>query len=189
MKQYDDHGIFTLDLQRKRVGNKLSKRLVELLAGHFDPERIVYDFGCGTGEYMYELAKKGFRVQGFEGTPDINSIGAISIDEQDLTKEMSEPGEKGNVMCIEVAEHIPPQFENIFLNNITKYVDRHLVLSWAIPGQGGNGHVNERTSADVEALMVARGFHLNLEKSLEFRKEAGKDLRWLTNTIYVFTMG
>jgi len=45
-------------------------------------------------------------------------------------------------ICFEVAEHIPKQFETTYLNNLIKHCKKGIVISWAIVGQKGIGHVN-----------------------------------------------
>jgi hypothetical protein len=60
-----------------------------------------------------------------------------------------------------------------------------LIISWATPGQGGKGHVNEQTNEYVIDLFLTLG--------LEYKKEYSNYLRnsitncnWFKNTILVF---
>ena len=46
-------------------------------------------------------------------------------------------------MSLEVGEHLPKEFEDIFINNLDNNNNYGIVLSWAIKGQGGYGHYNE----------------------------------------------
>lgn len=183
---HDERGIFELDYQRERLGNYISSSLAQELTEFFPMNKPVYDLGCGTGEYLEVLQNRGYRVQGFEGTPGIRSIANVNITEFDLTEPLPEPTERGSVLCIEVGEHIPKEFENTFIDNIDRYTDKHLVVSWAKPGQGGVGHVNEKTAYYILATFKNLGFTFDKQRSLTWRALAGKELRWLQHTLFVF---
>jgi SAM-dependent methyltransferase len=133
------------------------KGIAKLLAD--DKSTRLYDFGCGTGQYLARLDLMGFEnLTGFEGQPP--SVREFAnIRQQDLTTpfKVEEPG---NVICLEVAEHIPNEFETVFLQNIagaTKPGGK-LVLSWAIRGQGGDGHINCRDNDEAIDVVCAQGF-------------------------------
>ena len=50
---------------------------------------------------------------------------------------------------LEVAEHIPLENEEAYLDNCCKLCEIGCILSWALPGQGGLGHVNEQPNEYV----------------------------------------
>lgn len=147
----------------------------------------VIDFGCGRGDYLAHLKSKGVECYGYEGTPDIEKI---SVFKPVVCVDLSKPLEiehKGNVVCIEVAEHIPAEFENQLLTNITNACDGWLLLSWAVIGQGGNGHVNERDSEYVIQTVEKLGFKYHDKISDAIRESAGNDLWWFKKSVYFFT--
>lgn len=185
-KEYNDHGIFSYELQEKRKGNKISFGLAKVLVDFLPHDYIVYDMGCGTAEYLEYLAEHGFVVLGFEGTPGINELTSVDVQERDLTKKLPDPEQTGSVISIEVAEHIPKKFEKVFVENLVKYTENHLIISWAVPNQGGVGHVNEKSSNDVIRVFTEYGFAYDESRSKKWRELAGKDLVWLKNSIYVF---
>ena len=39
------------------------------------------------------------------------------------------------VMSLEVAEHIPPKYEHIYIDNIVRHAKEGVILSWAKPGK------------------------------------------------------
>ena len=43
---------------------------------------------------------------------------------------------------MEVAEHIPQQYEQIFLDNLVRLAKEGIILSWGVPGQRGHSHIN-----------------------------------------------
>ena len=66
----------------------------------------------------------------------------------DLTKKQDFGGTTARqydwVICMEVAEHIPREFEHVFLLNLVASAQKGVLLSWGLPGQNGIGHVNLR---------------------------------------------
>jgi hypothetical protein len=59
-------------------------------------------------------------------------------------------------------------------------------MSWAIPGQGGNGHLNEMSNVKVRQMMEKRGYKEDRVQTKRLRKIAGSDLWWFKNTMFVF---
>ena len=62
------------------------------------------------------------------------------------------------VVSIEVGEHIPKSKESEFLDNLAYLAEAGLIISWAAPGQGGHGHINEQPSAYIIKEMSKRNF-------------------------------
>lgn len=189
MKKHRDNGVFELEYQKHRYNSYISQSLCKLLAETLPKDKPVYDMGCGTGEYLEYLQERGFEVTGIDGTPGISDFANVNVIEQDLSEPMEAPERKGSVLCIEVAEHIPENKAGTLLDNINRFADKFVVLSWAIPGQGGVGHVNERPNEFVVSKMKKRGFVLVEDMTKKWREETGKDLQWFRNTMMVFRRG
>jgi hypothetical protein len=88
------------------------------------------------------------------------------------------------VLSLEVGEHIPNEFEAIFLDNIARHAVEGVVLSWAVPGQEGHYHVNNHDNDYVIDRMAKLGFKYNDTLSNDFRATAV--LPHFHNTIMVF---
>ena len=164
-----------------------SQPLATWIAGYLQSRRQtpVYDFGCGTGRYLKVLAEHGFSsLLGFEGDPPL-CADYDRILRQDLTEPFS-LDRPGNVVCLEVGEHVPPEYEQTFLDNITEPCGGALVLSWAVRGQGGDGHVNCLNNEEVIGRIERRGFAFLSEETRAARAVI-TDLPWFKNTIMVFT--
>eukprot|EP00439_Symbiodinium_sp_Y106_P068289 s2412_g11.t1 len=112
----------------------------------------VADFGCGLGLYVRDLRRVGFR----SGNPATWEITDGRCLQADLSKDLDLGTRWDWVLSLEVAEHIPRQFEESFLDNLERHACSGMVLSWG--NQAGEGHVNLRTSEEVEDLMKQRGF-------------------------------
>jgi len=146
----------------------------------------LFDFGCSTGYYLKYISEK---------TTNINLIGVEpSIQERNdkffeniLSYDLALPfslEQRGSVLCLEVLEHIPPQFESNAIDNVVNHCDKYLLMSWATPGQGGYGHFNEKSFDDVLILFKSRGFNLMEEETKEARSVS--TLYWLQNNFSVF---
>jgi hypothetical protein len=48
------------------------------------------------------------------------------------------------IISLEVAEHIPEKYEAVYLDNIFRHAKEGIILSWAVPGQGGLSHINNK---------------------------------------------
>jgi cyclopropane fatty-acyl-phospholipid synthase-like methyltransferase len=149
----------------------------------------VFDFGCGTGAYVRYLKDIGFRnVTGVEGRSLINfEISEEEVFIQDLTTDFDLIA-RGHVICLEVAEHIPSEYTSAFIENITKHVDKNcfLILSWAVPGQDGYGHVNCKQNEEVIRELYFHGFELNQVKTAEAREVIEGPYAYFKETILIF---
>jgi hypothetical protein len=173
------------DLSEAKHQHHFSIRLAMAIEQVLPKDVIINDFGCGKGSYIAYLKTRGYRCYGYEGTPGIELISDFHpITHIDLTKPFTVA--KGNTICLEVAEHIPKSYEQIFIDNIFNNTDKVLILSWAIKGQGGHGHVNEQDAGYVIDLLTSKGFEYDLDRSLSLRAEGGSELWWFKNSIYVF---
>jgi cyclopropane fatty-acyl-phospholipid synthase-like methyltransferase len=87
-------------------------------------------------------------------------------------------------MSLEVGEHLPQQFEDIFIYNLHNNNKRGIVLSWAIKGQGGHGHVNEQNTDYIKSKICDLGYLNDIKIENKLRQDSS--LFWFKNTIMVF---
>jgi hypothetical protein len=88
------------------------------------------------------------------------------------------------VIIVEVMEHIPPQFEDVALDNVARVAGSGVVLSWGTPGQRGFHHVNLQLPEYVDKVMKRRGFTRDVAWSLKLQHSAF--LSWLKKNLLVF---
>lgn len=146
------------------------------------------DFGCGTGEYARFFKRHNLVVEAYDGNPYTEQLTQGLGKVLDFSKHFDLQKKFKCVMSLEVGEHIPAEFEQTFLNNITNHCNDDekgfIILSWAIPGQVGDGHVNCQTNDYIMQQMQQRGYFLDDLLTKELRKAAS--LWWFKNTIMVF---
>ena len=88
------------------------------------------------------------------------------------------------VMSIEVGEHIPAQFEQVLLDNIARHARQGVVLTWAVPGQGGHHHINTRSNEYIIQKLNDLGFTYDVRESENLRNVS--QVAWFKKTILVF---
>ena len=59
-----------------------------------------------------------------------------------------------------------------------------LILTWAPPDQGGEGHVNGHTAEDIELKMKRRGWEKNENLTQDLKSSA--EIWWIRNNLQVF---
>mmetsp|Transcript_5114 Transcript_5114/g.16360 ORF Transcript_5114/g.16360 Transcript_5114/m.16360 type:complete len:244 (+) Transcript_5114:2887-3618(+) len=120
----------------------------------------IVEFGSGTGKYIDYFRSNKIIARGYDGVSDILVRSNGVINHVDLTEQIN-VGSAEFVVCLEVAEHIPKKFEEIFLRNILTHCEQSIILSWAPPSQSGVGHVNTKERDDVIELLSIKGYHVN----------------------------
>lgn len=173
-------GAFNLLEQKNRP---CDQPLAKAIANWFGKKLPAYDLGCSTGKYVNVLKEQGLGVQGFDATPGIGGSHPL-IDELDLARPHVFTEKPGNVMCLEVAEHIHPEDEAHFLTNLQALCADKLVLSWAVPKQGGVRHVNEQSPEHVALALAEKGFAIDRDASNSFRAHA--TIKWFKDSLYAF---
>ncbi|KAF8070957.1 hypothetical protein HT031_001038 [Scenedesmus sp. PABB004] len=91
------------------------------------------------------------------------------------------------VMSLEVGEHIPHELESVFLDNIARHASVGVLLTWAVPGQGGHAHVNNHPNEYVVEQMTRRSFELDPAATSRLRGVA--TLGWFKGSFMVFRRG
>lgn len=143
-----------------------------------------YDFGCGPGRYVEHFRNNNIEASGYDGNPITAKIPNCSV--QDLTSDFQlQPVDF--LLCLEVCEHVPKEYEDKLLQTINNHVNPGgtLVLSWAVVGQGGFGHVNCQNNDYVIKKIQSMGYAYNEIESLLLRSEV-TNATWFRNTILVF---
>lgn len=162
---------------------KVSNWIMNFLSN--DKETIIYDFGCGMGTYLNDLYNNGHKnLIGVEMFPPKNDY-SFEIKSQNLA-ERFDLRVKGNVISLEVGEHLPAQHMGVYLDNITSHCSNYLIISWALRGQGGYGHFNELNNDEVIPNITKRGFEYLENESLYARKDIEDAFWYFRNSIMIF---
>lgn len=182
MKCISETGYWSSEISEQ---HEFSKDLADWMTSQLNKSKKIYDFGCGSGYYLRHLMNNGFvDLVGYEC-----SIPKMSLFEniicQDLSKKFSVTS-PGDVICLEVGEHIPSKYQDVFLDNICNACDGTMILSWAIRGQPGLCHVNCLNNDEVIPELEKRGFYFLQKESMNARKCVQDSCHWFKDTIMVF---
>lgn len=186
-----DTGFWILDTnemnREHRFDKNLCQNIVDLLKKEYVNPKII-DLGCGRCDYTNMLLQFGYNVVGIDGNPNTQKYCSQPnrIIVSDLVKPIRLLSPFDAVICLEVGEHIPAQYETDLIRNIDSLLKPNglLILSWAIEGQSGYGHINCHNNAYIKNRFNALGYQ-NLEQ-LEVKFRENTVLPWFTNTIMLF---
>lgn len=148
----------------------------------------VLDIGCGDGYYTKYLLDQGIYCEGYDGNPFTEKITGGLCKVADFSQYQN-LGYFDCVLSIEVGEHIPSIYEQVFLYNVIDHAKKCVVISWAVPGQDGNGHVNCKTNSEVKNWFYLHGFFNDLKAEIRLRNSVSpypQTAYWLSNTLMVF---
>ena len=122
--------------------------VVPILIDLIKPASIL-DVGCGIGTWLSVFNKEGvkdyFGIDGDYVNKEMLS-GFIDPDHfapVDLSGPFDLKRKFDLLICLEVAEHLPPETAEQFIKSLVIHADR-IVFSAAVPGQGGQDHLNEQ---------------------------------------------
>ncbi len=123
------------------------------------PIKSVVDVGCGTGSWLKAFQKNGVRtIYGVDG----NQTGLLEIPRNrffrtDLRRPFKLKEKFDLAVSVEVAEHLPKKSADSFVKNLTDLAPA-VLFSAAIPGQGGDHHINEQWPEYWASKFNRRGF-------------------------------
>jgi hypothetical protein len=128
------------------------------------------------------MQESGLFISCYNGNPSTQDLTEGRCATLDLSKPIA-CSKHDWVISFEVGEHIPKKFEEIFISNLKGANIKGVIISWAVKGQGGKSHVNEKNNEYIRKLF---------EEDYTSDNETEKQLRslstlpWFKNTIMVF---
>jgi hypothetical protein len=162
--------------------HKFDVGLANALTDFFRNSYVV-DLGCGEGKYVQKFnLSSSINANGYDGNPNTDNIPFCKT--ADLTEPLKIKLPADYILCLEVGEHIPKEHTAQLIDNIKSNSIKGIVISWAIPGQGGDGHVNELPNDEIKAMFAE--YEYDEKTSQHLRNSA--DLWWFKNTIMVFRL-
>ena len=143
------------------AGSLASARVVcPLLVAWLKPDSLL-DVGCGTGTWCKVWRESGVNdVLGVDD--DYVNRSALLIDQSSFrSQDLSHAFDLGRtfslVVSLEVAEHVAPDSADAFVESLSRHGDV-VLFSAAVPGQGGEFHVNEQPLEYWRTRLARHGF-------------------------------
>lgn len=146
------------------------------------------DIGSGTGAMVNLARKLGSEAIGIDLLPRPDWDHLI---EHDLTEPINLDTTFCLITSIEVAEHIPAEHAEAFLDNIARHANSStiLVFSAAMPGQGGEAHVNTQPAKYWRDKLYERGFEWDERLTCKIAlalSVANQSMHWIESNLQVF---
>lgn len=136
-------------IHTKETHNETAADLILPIVFEFFSPNSILDIGCGIGTWLSVAKKLGIKdLKGVDGEyVDRELLGKYLIDKEFLSHDLTQPLDLERkfdlCLCLEVAEHLPESFSDTLVETLIKHSDS-ILFSAAIPGQGGQNHVNEQ---------------------------------------------
>lgn len=147
----------------EEVHNTRSAEIIlPIVFEHIKPKSVL-DVGCGLGTWLKVCKDLGVKeILGIDGNyVDMSKVVIPNENFQRVDLRMLKKSEKKYdlTICLEVAEHLPCEFAQQFVDFLTSSSDT-ILFSAAIPFQGGQGHINEQPLSYWTNKFKAHGFHI-----------------------------
>ncbi|SFS85678.1 hypothetical protein SAMN04488040_2123 [Sulfitobacter marinus] len=137
-----------------------AKPLIALLFPKLQPQSVI-DLGSGRGVWMDEWQRAGaaevLAVDGDYVSRDQLAVAPENFLAADLTKPVEMGRRFDLAQSLEVGEHLPIAASETLVDSLTTASDR-VLFSAAVPGQGGEFHINEQPLSFWQDLFAARGY-------------------------------
>lgn len=124
--------------------------------------KSIVDVGCGNGDMLSGLVSTHdiLGIDFSDGAAQSLNIPRSNYLDHDLTKPLPDSlkNSRDLVLSLEVWEHIPEEFENQYVSNLTIFNADYMVVSCAAPGQWGRHHYNCAGVDEVREKMSKLGY-------------------------------
>lgn len=140
----------------------------------------ICDYGAGIGQYVALLREHGYDAMGLDGIDGIIGMSEGRVRQANFTEDACWRNDWGAppdiALSFEVGEHIPAEFAGAYLRWLTGAARHGILMSWAVPGQRGRGHVNCRSPEWVACAIgqTWSGYAVDEDATDRARKLAGK---------------
>ena len=159
--------------------------LAKVIAEIVGRQSSLFDLGAGSGQYKHFMRNHSASIdyRACDGALNVDVFTAGVVDWCDLTKPIR-AGPSDWVVSLEVGEHLPAALSEQYLKNLHRLNTKGIILSWAVVGQPGKGHVNCLPNEEVIRRVTSMGYVHDRNASDAGRRVATYD--WFKNTFMVF---
>lgn len=133
----------------------------------------VVDVGCGSGAILAALGRAGVSGTGLEYAEAALArcrAKGLTVHKFDIEAEAPPALRADLALSTEVAEHLPAARADAYVDMLVGIADT-VVMTAAVPGQGGTDHVNEQPNAYWIAKFQARGFAHDPSETEDWRAD------------------
>jgi SAM-dependent methyltransferase len=145
----------------ERGSIRSSEVLVPLVLSLLDVKSVL-DVGCGRGAWLRTWSEYCVDVTGVDGEY-VDSDDLLIEKGRFVPHDLRQPFNLGKrfslVQCLEVAEHLPEGYAEQLVASLCRHGDV-VLFSAAVPGQGGENHINEQPYAYWRCKFTQQGFRM-----------------------------
>jgi SAM-dependent methyltransferase len=135
---------------RSETVTRSAAYVVRVIDDLFQPTSVL-DLGCGQGEWLAAF--------GLDDMQGIDIAAPVPWLQLDLTVPLYLHRTFDLVLCLETAEHLPPDAAETIVNSCVRHTNT-VVFSAAVPGQEGKGHINCQPHEYWHACFDIRGYEM-----------------------------
>ena len=138
------------------------RQIVPVIMEWLKPQSVV-DVGCGIGTFLFCFKQAGVKqVLGIDGHWANRALMKKYLDDTEFTvANLNEPitvNRKFDLaVCLEVAEHLKESEADTVVKSLTG-LSNIILFSAAVPGQGGENHINEQWIQYWQAKFAKEGY-------------------------------
>ena len=181
-----EHGGWCRNISGKESSLHMTDHILAQAISNLLKNKTVASFGDGPGEYKRIITSLNqvVKYDAFDGAPYSEETSENRVKYLDLSVPIYHLPLYDWIISMEVAEHVPKEFEQIFIDNLTRHAKEGIILSWSIVGQEGHSHVNNQNLPYVQEQLLNRGF--KIDDSITKRIKDASTFPWLKRNVYVY---
>jgi predicted transcriptional regulator YdeE len=138
-----------------------AEEIISKYIEEFGEVNSAIDVGCGVGTFLSVIKEKGCSsIKGIDGPwvdPKLLQIDKSYFEARDLSGKLTAEQKFDLAICLEVAEHVPESNADELIRFLCES-GKYVLFSAAIPGQGGENHVNEQWQEYWREKFRANGY-------------------------------
>jgi len=166
-----------------------AEEIVSLFIEEFGEVNSAIDVGCGVGTFLSVIKEKGCSsIKGIDGPwvdPKLLQIDERYFEVRDLSGKLTAEQKFDLAICLEVAEHVPESNADELIRFLCKS-GKYVLFSAAIPGQGGENHVNEQWQEYWSEKFRANGYEAR-DSIREIIWDSSRIPYWYSQNLLVFS--